>query len=269
MQNSWLSTASVALVVSLSPGCFWVTTQHQGEQLREDIDRLESQVGEQQETLGTRVERLQEVLDEATDLLARNSADLGADVNELVEEQAKLNGIVMEASREVAELRNELAVMTSQQDDVQQRLVLLERRVEEEELDDPDELFAVGREHFTDGDYESATEFFRYLVIKYPDFEKADEAQYHRGESHYRLDNYESALGEFQRVFENHPDSDIADDALFRAGETAFRLKWCTDARAYLTLLRQEYPDSPLAERAGRLENQIRRSQDDSSRCEN
>lgn len=267
MTHASFPTAVAAAALALSSGCFWVTTQHEGEKLREDIERVEAQVEEQQETLGSRVNRLQEVLDEATELLARNSADLGADVNQLVEEQARLNGLVMEASREVAELRNQLSVLGSQHEDLQERLVLLEEDIEERDIDDPEELFELGREAFQDGDYEYATELFRYLVVQFPDYERADEGQYHRGESHFRLENYESALGEFQRVYENYPESDIADDALYRAGETAFELGWCRDARAYLSLMREDYPDSGLLERAESLEAEIRQAED-TPRCE-
>lgn len=269
MKYAWVNMAAIAAALALAPGCFWVTTKHEGERLRSDVDHLESQVSEQEETLGTRVARLQQVLDEATELLARNSADLGADVTELVEEQARLTGLVMEASREVAEIRNEIRVMRSQQDDLQQRLVLLEQRVAEEEENDPEALFARGREAFSERDYEEANRIFRYLVVKFPDYEKADEAQYRRGEAHFRMENFESALGEFQKVFDRYPDSDIADDALFRAGETAFRLQWCTDARAYFMLLRQRYADSPLAGRAQRMEQQVRQAEGDTSKCQN
>jgi TolA-binding protein len=268
MKYAWVNTAAIAAVFALAPGCFWVTTKHEGQRLRGDVDRIESQVQEQEETLGTRVARLQQVLDEATELLARNSADLGADVNEMVEEQARLTGLVMEASRAVAEIRNELSVMRSQQDDLQQRLVLLEQRVADDEENDPEKLFARGREAFTARNYEEANRIFRYLVVQFPEFEKADEAQYHRGESHYRMNNFESALGEFQRVFDRHPNSRIAPDALFRAGETAFKLKWCTDARAYFMLLRQRYGDSQLAARAQRMEEQVRAAQSDTSKCQ-
>ena len=268
MKYAWVKMAAATAALALAPGCFWVTTKQEGERLRGDLTKVEGQLEEQQETLGTRVARLQQVLDEATELLARNSADLGADVTELVEEQARVTGLVMEASRAVAEIRNELAMMSSQQEDLQERLVLLEQRVAEDEADDPSKLFASGREAFSDKHYEEANRLFRYLVVKFPEFEKADQAQYHRGESHYRLENYESALGEFQKVFENYPRSSIAADALYRAGETAFKLKWCTDARAYFMLLRNRYADSPLASRAQRMEEQIRRSEDNPSRCQ-
>jgi TolA-binding protein len=268
MKYAWVNTAAIAAALAIAPGCFWVTTKHEGQRLRGDVDRLEGQVQEQEDTLGTRVERLQQVLDEATALLARNSADLGADVNEMVEEQARLTGLVMEASRTVAEIRNELSVMRSQQEDLQQRLVLLEHRVADDEENDPARLFARGREAFTARNYEEANRIFRYLVVQFPDYEKADEAQYHRGESHFRMENFESALGEFQRVFDRYPDSAIADDALFRAGETAFRLKWCTDARAYFMLLRQRFANSPLTARAQRMEEQIRAARNDTSKCQ-
>lgn len=269
MTHAPLRMAVLAIAIAIGPGCFWVTTQHEGEKMREDIQRVEAQLEEQEETLGTRVNRLQEVLDEATELLARNSADLGADVNQLVEEQARLNGLVMEASREIAEVRNEIEILASRNEDLQRRLVLVERDIEEAEADDPDELFELGREEFGDNDYEGAVEIFRYLVVMFPDYERADEAQYHRGESHYRLGDHRTALGEFLRVYDDYPESDIADDALYRAGQTAYELGWCTDARAYLMILRDEYADSPLLERATNLEEEIRQAADRGDRCEN
>ncbi len=103
-----LSVVGVALLCSLT-GCFWATTKHEGKKLREDLQLLDDRVKSQEDALGTKVDQLKKVLDEATKLLARNSADLGSEMNGLLQENAKLTGLVMEAKRYADQVRKEAA----------------------------------------------------------------------------------------------------------------------------------------------------------------
>src|SRR5687768_13484005 len=74
-------------------GCFWVTTKAEGKSMRRKIDQVDEQVMKQEQSLP----KLQQVLDEATKLLARNSADIGNQVASIDNDMKTLNGLVQEA----------------------------------------------------------------------------------------------------------------------------------------------------------------------------
>jgi len=266
MTKSISRVAFAPLMVVCATGCFWVTTKHEGEKLRTDVDRLQTRVDTE---LGAKVTKLEKVLDQATKLLARNSADLGAEVNGLAQENAKLTGIVMEVKRFNDELRKQ---MEADRKMYEERLEALETRLASGgSTSGPkrsaNDIFDAGKTAFDGGKYAQAQAEFKAFVLTYPDHAKAGEAQYYRAESQFKDKDYRGALGEFQRVFEKYPKADLADDALFRAGESAEALKWCTDARAYYGLLRQRYPKSALAKKAKTKDADLKKASSDKKKC--
>ncbi|MCP4445896.1 MAG: tetratricopeptide repeat protein [Myxococcales bacterium] len=205
----------------------------------------------QEKSLGSSVKKLKSTLDEASKLLARNSADLGAQFDELESENARLTGLVMEAKRYANQVYTDTQAFEKRVETLEARLAALEGKAfQPPKVQDASELYAEGMRAFRANDYNKAREIFRKLVIKYPGHEKADDAQFNRGQTYFVQKNYKSALEEFQSVFDKFPQSSLADDSIFRAGESAEKLKWCTDARAYFGLLRKKYPKSDMAGKA-------------------
>src|SRR5689334_1311833 len=75
----WGPSLGVAAVLATSAsGCFWATTKSEGQALRRDVTSLEQRVSAKEVDLTGKVDEVKRVLDEATKLLKRNSADLGA-----------------------------------------------------------------------------------------------------------------------------------------------------------------------------------------------
>lgn len=248
---SKLGTLVLALVALQTSACFWVTTKHEGKTLRKDVNRIDGVVKNQEAALGTSVGKLKQTLEEASKLLARNSADLGAQFDELVQESARLTGLVMEAKRYTDEVYSQSQRFEKRIEDLEARLAELEgKAVAPSQVKSPNELYDEGMAAYKANDYAKAREIFRKLVIKYPGHDRADDAQYKRGEAYYIQADYKSAVQEYQAVFDKFQSSPLADDALFRAGEAAEKLKWCTDARAYFGLLRQRYPKSSMVKKA-------------------
>ena len=252
----------------LTSGCFWVTTKHEGEELRRDLNKLDKRVAESEEGVGERVAKLQDVLDQATKLLTRNSADLGAEVNTMVQEQAALRGMVSEAQRAVDELVRAIEAREKMAADrmaaLEERLARLEQGASRKT---PDEMYAEGKTAYDRRDYKEAIALFRQLVVAQPGHALADDAQFYRAEAHARLKQAQDAISEFQRVFEKYPRSELADDSLFRAGEISEDLKRCTDARAYFGLMLKKYPRSELASDAKKKERDLKRLARNKRRC--
>jgi tol-pal system protein YbgF len=266
------------LVLALQTGCFWVTTKHEGQTLRKDMTQLETRLTTKEESLQSKVDELQRVLDEATQLLKRNSADLGADLESLSEQVRVLQGLVTAAKNYADEVRKEVIalqksvendreVMTRRFESLEQRMADVETKARPAAPQSASELWAEGKAAFDAGDSSKARSLFQQLVTRFPSHDRADDAQYYRGESYYREKDYDSAIREFQRVFDKYKDSALADDALFRAGEAAQALRRCSEARAYFGLLRQKYPKSSLDKKAQDKDKELKRDAKNKAKC--
>lgn len=269
-----MRSAALAAVAALgalaTPGCFWLTTKHEGNRLRSDVAELEKRIAKQEESLDAKVKQLDESLDKATKLLARNSADLGADVQKLSSEMASMNGEVEGVRRELEAVRAELALAREEnlqlRGDFEKRLVAAEARVAELEKQlatgagtkppptaaqpTKEELFASAMKKLEAGQLTDARKELKDFLKKYPQDDRADDAQYWLGEIYYREQQYEKAIGEFQKVIDGWPNGDMVDDAFFQAGMSAVQMKWCTDAKAYFSVLVSRFKQSPLVKKA-------------------
>ena len=257
------------LALAAAPGCFWTTTKSEGQALRRDVDSLETRVSTKEAELAGKVDELQKTLDEAAQVLKRNSADLGAEVQRIDEEQRKVLGLVTAAQANAEEVRQGLEQYKAAND---ARLTALEGRVSALEGKKPggpsaDELWRQGSTAFGAKKWGDAREAYKKLVTDYPTHERADDAQYFRAETHYAEKEWDAAIREYQKVFDKYADSSLADDALFRAGEAAEQLKNCTEARAYFGQLKQKYPSSNLAKRAGDKDKALKSAAKNKKKC--
>ena len=264
-----LGTIVVIAFALHSTACFWVTTKHEGKTLRSDVNRIDKVVKTQEAALGTSVGKLKQTLEEASKLLARNSADLGAQFDELEQESARLTGLVMEAKRYTDEVYSQSQRFEKRIEDLEARLAELEgRTVAPTQVKTPEALYDEGMQAYKANKYDKAREIFRKLVIKYPGHDRADDAQYKRGEAYFVQADYKSSVQEYQAVFDKFKSSPLADDALFRAGEAAEKLKWCTDARAYFGLLRQRYPKSSMVNKAKKRDSTLKKNAKNRKFCQ-
>jgi tol-pal system protein YbgF len=258
----------VALTLLAAPGCFWVTTKSEGKALRRDVGGLELRVATKEAELGVKVEELQKTLDEAARVLKRNSADLGADVQRIDDEQRKALGLLTAAQTAAEEVR---VGFERYKATTEERLAALEERVAALAPRTPavsaDSLWASGKAAFDAKRYAEAREAFRQLAVGFPQHARAAAAQYYRAETHFLQKDWDGAIREYQRVFDKYDKDALAPDALFRAGEAAEQLKNCTEARTYFGLLGQKYPKSNLAKRAAAKDKALRAAANDKKKC--
>jgi len=78
---------------------------------------------------------------------------------------------------------------------------------------DPDSLFQAAQ-NLMESNPETAVEYYRLFVQRFPDHENAHQAQFLMGFtlSEY-LGNYDRAVSAFQQLIDNYPESDFVDDA--------------------------------------------------------
>jgi tol-pal system protein YbgF len=267
----------LVLVAALpAAGCFWTTTKSEGKALRRDVNQLEERVSKKEADLTVKVDELKRVLDEATKLLKRNSADIGADVEALRNDIRVSTGLVSTAKNMIDELKAEMDRTKAANDE---RLVALEQRLLALEqggrsggttaapAGNPDEIWAAATAAFGQKKWDEAREGFKKLTLNFPTHDRADDAQYFRGETYFSQSDWELAIREYQKVFDKFPDSSLADDALFRAAESAEKLKNCTEARAYLGALKQKYPKSTLLKKADQKDKDLKAAAKTKAKC--
>jgi tol-pal system protein YbgF len=262
-----VSLAAALVAATAAPGCFWATTKSEGKALRKDVDELDARVAKKEESLDGKIDQLKAILDEATKLLKRNSAGLGADLQAMQDEQRVLRGLVTAAKTYADEIKASVDSHNDRLTLLEQRIATLEGKAATPPPASADELWNQGRTAFEASRHEEAREIFKRLAVQFPQHDRADDAQYFRGESHFGQKDYEAAIREYQKVFDKYADSALADDALFRAGEAAQLLKNCTEARAYFGLLRQKYPKSNLVKKAGDKDKDIKADAKNKAKC--
>lgn len=257
-------------LVFLMTGCFWVTTKSEGETLRKDVSSLNDRVSTKEKVLDDQVKQLQTVIDEATKVLKRNNADIGADVDGLRSDIRTTNGLVTALTQSFSDLKTAIDKYKRDND---VRMDALEARVGQLESgkpsanSSPDDLWRLGSAAFDGGKFNDAIEIFKRLVATYPTSGKADDAQYFKGQSYGKLLDWEHAIGAYQTLVEKYPDSDLADDGLYFAAIAAQQMKSCTEARTYLGLVKTKYPKSNVLSSANTLDATIKKDLKNKSKC--
>src|SRR3954468_14067852 len=102
MALKFLLPATLALATS---GCFWATTKSEGQAMRQDITTLQGRIDTKEKDLDTQIKQLQSLIDDATKVLKRNSADIGADVEKLASDIRTANGLVSAINNNINELK--------------------------------------------------------------------------------------------------------------------------------------------------------------------
>lgn len=268
--KSLLRCGIVGVLLASAPGCFWVTTKSEGDTLRKNVKDLDSRVSTKEKQFDDKVDELQKVLDDATKLLKRNSADLGADVDQLRNDVRIANGLVSAINNQMAELK---ASLEAQKKDSETRIAALEARLGSVESGKPtastsaEDLWKLGSTAFEAQRFNEALDLFKRLLATYPAHDRADDAQYFRGQSYTNLKDWDSAIREYQRLYEKYPDSALADDGLYFAALAAETLKNCSEARTYLGLVKQKFPKSNVTKISDDADKRIKAALKNKAKC--
>jgi tol-pal system protein YbgF len=251
-----------ALILSAwvgAPGC---TTSSEGEAMRHDIadlrirldaiDRRDAEYKEQ-------VIRLKRVLDEATALLTRNSADVGAKAAKNESDIAILTGrieelnhtmepLVRQASSDRSLFEARLAALEQTQNRIADKVALTTP-------DDKEQLWTQAAARLSAGQRDEGRRFYRTFIQRFPQDPRAPQAYLVLGQSFAQESKFPNAAAEFQKVLDNYSSSPEVPEAMWQLALTFSQLKFCTDARALLTDLVKRYPKSS---RAGDARSQIK-----------
>lgn len=261
--------ASILVSTALG-GCFWTTTKSEGQALRRDVTVLQGRIDAKEKELNNQITQLQTVIDDATKVLKRNSADIGADVEKLAADIRTANGLVAAINNNINELK---VAFDKYRKDNDSRLDTLEQRLAQIESgkptanSSPDELWKLGTTAFEAARYNDALEIYKRLVQTYPTHARADDAQYFRGQAYTNLKDWDNAIAAYQQLVQKYPDSDLSDDGLYFAATAAQSLKNCTEARTYVGMIKSKYPKSNVLKASNDLDATLKKDAKNKAKC--
>jgi tol-pal system protein YbgF len=250
---SWLLAGS---------GC-WVSSK-EGDEMREAarardqrLEQLEARERADRDELAAKVARLEQVLDSATQLLTRGSADAVVALDQIREQVATQEGRNAELLHQIETVSADLAALRAE----------LDKRAPtvapEQQLKVPETAaahFDAAYQAYGAGNYTEARSLFREYLKRYPQDPKAGNAQYWVGASYHQEGKPATALGEYRKVITHYTESTAVNVALFGMADAFFRLHACSDAKSALETLLRRDPDAALADRTKKLLREIKKA---------
>ena len=248
-----LGRLALALAVLLAPaaGCM---TSGEGEKMQADIKDLRARLDEidkRDKEYKEQVVRLRKVLDEATRLLTRNSADVGAKADKAEQDIAALQGRLEEMShtleqqgRQSADDRNRLETRLAALEQTQTKIV---DKVAPTLPDDKDQLWQQASARLNSGQRDEGRRFYRVFIQRFPADPRAPQAYLAIGMSFVQESKFPNAAAEFQKILDTFPKSPEVPEAMWQLSHAFVELHFCTDARSLLGDLMKRYPHSARA----------------------
>lgn len=253
--SAWLITAL--------GGCFLWTTSGEGDLLRRDVNaqaerlsRVEAAQNAQLEQLKQAeakaqqsIQELEGVIERATSVVQRNSADVTVQVADLESKLALAEGRIAELQYAIEELKKAQADRAAG-GSATASAATSGGDVASEVPSDKNEHYAAAYRAYSERDFGKARTLFRAYIERYKNDAQADNAQYWIGASYLVENRPATALAELRKVIENYRGGDAVDESLLDMAEAFYRLKACTDAKTTLETLIKTQPNSPLVSKA-------------------
>lgn len=237
--------------VAATPAC---VTSGEGDKMQADISSLRvrlDEIDKRDKEYKEQVVKLRDVLDKATKLLTRNSADVGAKAAKAEQDIAALQGRMEEVAH-AAEVQNRQTADT--QNRLETRLAALEQtqtkivdKVAPNLPDDKEQLWSQAGQRLASGQRDDGRRFYRVFIQRFPQDPRSSQAYMAIGMSFVQEGKYPNAAAEFQKVMNVYGSSPEAPEAMWQLAAAFVKLQFCTDARALLNDLLKRYPKSPRA----------------------
>jgi tol-pal system protein YbgF len=242
---------TVVLGVALAQaGCFAFMTKEEGAELKRQIDdaknlgnKNEQRAAQLAKEMDAQLKRLKQVVDEATRVVTRNSADVGGKVDKLMTDLGQLQGRIDDIQHTQDALTKQFQDYRAASDTKLEQLTSAVTTSKTPPVPEtPDALYAEAQRRQKDQQWVDSRRLFETFVNRYPTDSRAAVAQYNIGEAYYAEKRYANAIGAYTKVVDNFPKSDIVQDAMYRNGVAFYSLKYCSDARVYFQELIKRYP---------------------------
>ena len=239
----------LAMAASTS-GCFAFVTKEEGRELKQQIDDVrtlsaknELRAAELAKQLDEQLQRLRTVVDEATKVVTRNSADVGLQVQKLQTDLAQLTGRIDDLQHAQDALTKQFQDYRAASDTKIEQLVNNSTAAKNPPIPEtPDALYAEADKRLQAQQWQEARRLFEAFVDRYPTDKRAARAQYNIGEAYNAEKRTANAMSAYTKVYDNFPKSDVVPDAMYKNALGFYSLKYCGDAKLWFQELIKRYP---------------------------
>jgi TolA-binding protein len=245
-------------------------TSGQGDRMNADITRLRERLDAMEvrdRDINQKVAQLRKVLDEATALLGRNSADLGARVAKNEADIEAMTGKVEEAKYLAGELQKQVSLATTKVGSLEQTQQRIVDRVAPTMPEDKEALWKEAQRRLSEGQREDGRRFLRSFVQRFPDDARAPQAQLMIGMTFIQELKHSNAAAEFSNLIQRFPRAPEVPEAMWQLAEAFVVLKFCGDAKAMYQDLAKRYPKSPRAEQVRAKLHELGKHLRDKEQC--
>jgi TolA-binding protein len=240
-----LSLAALSLLVIGGSAC---VTSGEGDKMQADIAKLRERVDAMDRRdvdINEQVTRLRKVLDEATGLLKRNSADLGTKVAKNETDLAAVTGQLEEAKHLLEELQKKVNDQQGRLDGIATTTNRIVDTVAPTIPDDKESLWREAQNKMNSGRRDDGRRFYVAFLQRFPQDPRAPQARIALGQSYAAEGKHTQAAAEFQKVLDSYKNAPEVPEAMWLLGQSFVELKFCSDARVLLQDLEKRYPRSP------------------------
>lgn len=256
----------------LGAGCL---TLEDGEKIRAEIRDVKNQsaknetkAAELAQEMDVQLKKLKQVVDEATKVVTRNSADVGGKVDKLIVDLGQIQGRVDDMQHAVDALTKQFQDYRAASDTRLEQLTNTMTTAKTPPVPEtPDAVFAEGERRLKEGQLTDARRLFEAFVNRYPQDARAPRAQYNIGEAYYGEKRYANAIGAFTKVIDNYPKSEAVQDAMYKNGLAFYALKYCSDAKVYFQELIKRYPKTSWKSQANEQLKKLQKALRNKSLC--
>ena len=244
---------TLILIITMMGGLAACATTADHEALEVEVEALRAQQESLQQTLSTskadmaqmiaqaRQENvaLKQSIKEAEEMLARNDAETGVNIQQMRAEVDRLNGKTEEIDFRLGRMEEDIRIF---KEDVDLRL---QGNLNATNMpEDATELFTLAESKMNEGETRQAREFFEAFAKRYPKDDRADDATFMVGESYFNEKQYFKALYEYEKILKRYSSSDRTPDAILRIGQSSRLIGKCAQSKLFFETLVQEYKRS-------------------------
>ncbi len=246
------------------------------EEARKKINEMQDQLNNIEKSLEFKINQK----------FSKNLSNYSSELNELHDTIAKLIGDieVLQFELKNSEERNKVIYK-----ELNERIVKLESRIEEQSQNKPNESLVdteknltkdniykqpeesqiqdnelaplvdknIELDAYSDADslvkatrYKEAFKAFDKFITTYPNSELLPKAKYRLGYSQWALKNYNAAIKTYSKIIELHPNSEIIPDTIYGIANCEIQLTRITKAKKTLRNLIKKYPQSEIIQKA-------------------
>jgi len=255
MYRRLLSVLVMSTAVPASIGCV-TTTQFNAtinvmEERLQTIEKEKRELASLQAKDRERMESVRQKLDAATETLQRGGANLGADVDALKQDVARLKGADEEYGWGLAKAQEDIEAIKKGMDGLGAPIIAIPAGIEK----DREAMLTAAREAVGKGDGPLARGLLRRFLETFPEEPRAGEAQFLVGESFFKEGKWGQAVKEFQRVHDRYKDAKDAPvgKALLRIADCMLKQNDCRKAGGvyqYLSELLKKSSEATTAKAA-------------------